>query len=219
MHLSFLVPVTLHTTRLYSDGGVKYDAGAGWKPEQGGMQSTDTPDFFYDEDDPRNSAIQYTDGMMGSTGLDKLRNQKSHDPGVAGALDVDPTKIGGYQAASAAAKGIKFELDMPAKMGRFQQEINVDVPAASDSSRVEQVLIKPVCMAFEDFYAGFTADSDPCFTVTPTEGRMDRRGGEPSLFDVEIRPNGQVGQRTAYLCVVLPEEDEQFTIKLTANFF
>lgn len=215
-YLSFILPVTLRSTKLYSDGGVKYDAGSGWKPEEGGMQSTDTPDFFYEEGDPRNAGIQYTDGMMGSTGLDKLRKQSSNDPGVAGALDVDPTKIGGYQVA---AKSVKFELDMPAKMGRFLQEINVDIPAASDSSRVEEVVIKPVCMAFEDFYAGFTDDSDPCFSVTPTEGRMDRRGGQPSVFDVEIRPNGQVGQRSAYLCVVLPEEDEQFTVKLTANFF
>ena len=41
----------------------------------GGMESTDTPDFFYDDDDANNPDIAFTDGIMGSTGLDKLKAQ------------------------------------------------------------------------------------------------------------------------------------------------
>ncbi|KAJ8601804.1 hypothetical protein CTAYLR_007477 [Chrysophaeum taylorii] len=205
------------TTSLCSDN-VKYDVGSGWKPQEGGMQSTDTPDFFYEDGDSRNPSVDFTDGIMGSTGLDKLRSQSGNDPGVAGALDVDPTKIGGYQAASAAAKGVKFELDVQAQMGRFADEIAFSMPAASDQSRISDVFIKPVCMAYEDFYAGFTADSASCFSVEPTEGRMDRRGGEPTMLTIECKPDGKPGSKLGYLCVVLPDEGEQFTVKVTADF-
>lgn len=218
---ALVAPPRVGTPRLvmWSDGGVKYDVGSGWKPEQGGMESTDTPDFFYEDGDTRNSDIGFTDGIMGSTGLDKLRGQnRNNDPGVAGALDVDPTRIGGYQAASAAAKGVKFELDMPAQMGRFEREVVINMPAQADAPRIEDVFIKPVCMAYEDFYAGWTSDTPANFAVSPTEGRMDRRGGEPTLLTVEVKADGQTGQKTGYLCVVLPDEGEQFTVKVTANF-
>lgn len=208
-------PGSLSVRREMSD--VKYDAGSGWKPQEGGMQSTDTPDFFY-EDGDQQPDIGFTDGIMGSTGLDKMRSERSSDPGVAGALDVDPTRIGGYEAATADQKGVKFALDTLASMGRFTHELDLTIPAQSDSSRIESVPIKPVCMAYEDFYAGWTDDTPPNFSVTPTAGRMDRRGGEPSVFDIEIKPDGQVGTKTGYLCVLLPEEDEQFTVKVTVNF-
>ena len=113
------------------------------------MESTDTPDFFYDDDDNRgdiNNKIGFTDGIMGSTGLDKMKEQSGNsDPGVAGALDVDPNVIGGYVSASAEAAGVKFELDTLAKMGRFQQEVSIEMPAASDAPRLETIFIKPVC--------------------------------------------------------------------------
>jgi len=41
------------TTIVRSDPNIKTDVGSGWKPESGGFSSTDTPDFFYDDDDER----------------------------------------------------------------------------------------------------------------------------------------------------------------------
>ena len=41
------------TTIVKSDPNIKTDVGSGWKPESGGFSSTDTPDFFYDDDDER----------------------------------------------------------------------------------------------------------------------------------------------------------------------
>jgi len=136
-------PQSWRLAALQSDkgGGVQYDAGSGWKPDQGGMGSTDTGDYFYEDGDTRNPSIEYTDGIMGSTGLDKLRNQQPHDPGVAGALEVDPTTIKGYQAAQA---DVTFELDTPAKMGMFTQEINLEMPAGSSTAKLETVFVKPV---------------------------------------------------------------------------
>ena len=41
------------TTIARSDPNIKTDVGSGWKPESGGFSSTDTPDFFYEDDDER----------------------------------------------------------------------------------------------------------------------------------------------------------------------
>ena len=129
------------TTIVRSDPNIKTDVGSGWKPESGGFSSTDTPDFFYEDDDERgdiNNKIGFTDGIMGSTGLDKLKEQNTggNNPGVEGALDVDPDVIGGYTCATAEAAGVKFELTTLAKMGRFDQEVSIDMPAASDIPRL-----------------------------------------------------------------------------------
>ena len=212
------------TTVVRSDPNIKTDVGSGWKPESGGFSSTDTPDFFYDDDDERgdiSNKIGFTDGIMGSTGLDKLKEQNTggNNPGVEGALDVDPDVIGGYTCATAEAAGVKFELTTLAKMGRFDQEVTIDMPAASDIPRLETITVKPVCMGFEDFYAGWSPETPPGFSVSPIQGRMERRGGEPSLFDVEVKADGQTGERVGYLCIVLPDDDEQFTIKVTVNCF
>ena len=32
-------------------------------------------------------------------------------------------------------------------------------------------------------------------------------------------PAGQTGEKVGYLCIVLPDDDEQFTIKVTVNCF
>ena len=130
---------------------------------------------------------------MGSTGLDKLKEQNTggNNPGVEGALDVDPDVIGGYTCATAEAAGVKFELTTLAKMGRFDQEVSIDMPAASDIPRLETIQVKPVCMGFEDFYAGWAPETPPGFTVSPIQGRMERRGGEPSVFDIEVQSDGR----------------------------
>merc|ERR1711924_336344 len=143
----------------------------GWKPESGGFSSTDTPDFFYEDDDERgdiNNKIGFTDGIMGSTGLDKLKEQNTggNNPGVEGALDVDPDVIGGYTCATAEAAGVKFELTTLAKMGRFDQEVSIDMPAASDIPRLRRSRSSPSAWASR--------------TSTPT-GRRRRRPGSPFL--------------------------------------
>ena len=46
------------TTVVRSDPNIKTDVGSGWKPESGGFSSTDTPDFFYEDDDE--SCLLYT---------------------------------------------------------------------------------------------------------------------------------------------------------------
>jgi hypothetical protein len=202
---------------------VRTDAGAAWTPQSGGMESTDTPDFFYEDGDDRGDItrdIGFTDGILGSTGLDKMKeDNKSSNPGIEGALDVDPDIIGGYTCATAAAAGVVFEQTTLSKMGRYDQEVKIDMAAMSNTPRLETIVVKPVCMGFEDFYAGWAPETPPGFTVSPVQGRMERRGGDPSLFDVEVTADGQTGEKVGYLCIVLPDDDEQFTIKVTVNCF
>ena len=90
---------------------------------------------------------------MGSTGLDKLKEQNTggNNPGVEGALDVDPDVIGGYTCATAEAAGVKFELTTLAKMGRFDQEVNIDMPAASDIPRLETIQVRDSASVSERF--------------------------------------------------------------------
>jgi hypothetical protein len=37
---------------------------------------------------------------------------------------------------------VKFELTTLAKMGRFDQEVNIDMPAASDIPRLETITVR-----------------------------------------------------------------------------
>ena len=55
---------------------VRTDAGAAWTPQSGGMESTDTPDFFYEDDDNRGDItrdIGFTDGILGSNTRKAIR--------------------------------------------------------------------------------------------------------------------------------------------------
>ena len=66
--------------------------------------------------------------------------------------------------------------------------------------------VRPVAMTYEPFYAGFTADSHPGFTVSPASGKMERRNGEPTTVTVTINPGNEKGELVGYLCFILPEE-------------
>ena len=75
-------------------------------------------------------------------------------------------------------------------------------------------------MTFEEFYVGFTPDSHPAFSVTPTEGRMERRNGPPTELTVTCNPEGKTGELEAHLCFILPEEKAFSTFyKITAKPF
>ncbi len=74
-------------------------------------------------------------------------------------------------------------------------------------------------MGFEDFYAAFTADSHPSFSVSPQAGRMDRRGGEPTELVVKCVPNGKAGTFVGNLVINLPEDNSKICYKITATSF
>jgi hypothetical protein len=81
-----------------------------------------------------------------------------------------------------------------------------------------EIAVKPVCMTFEDYYAGFSSDSHPSLSVRPATGRMDRaRGGEPSMMEIVCSPNGQGGTFNGNLVINLPEDNSKICFKVTVN--
>jgi hypothetical protein len=68
-------------------------------------------------------------------------------------------------------------------------------------------------MGFEDYFAGFTADSHPSFSVSPNAGRMDRRGGESTFLQIVCDPRGGTLQDSyeAILILNMPEDESKLT--------
>jgi hypothetical protein len=79
------------------------------------------------------------------------------------------------------------------------------------------IAVKAVCMTYEDYYAAFSADSHPSLAVSPAAGRMDRRGGEPTMLEIVCMPNGVGGELTGDLVINLPEDNSKICYKITAK--
>jgi hypothetical protein len=79
--------------------------------------------------------------------------------------------------------------------------------------------VAPVCMTFEDFYADFSKDSHPSFSVRPQTGRMDRRGGEKTKMVIRCDPKGQAGTHVGNLVINLPEDNSKICFKITAKCY
>ena len=98
-------------------------------------------------------------------------------------------------------------------------DMDFEMVVGSTASKSIDIDVRPVTMTFEDFFCGFTADSHPSFSCTPTSGAMERRGGEPTKVTVTCKPNGASGELVAKLCFILPEEpmfSQFFEIKAKA---
>jgi len=74
-------------------------------------------------------------------------------------------------------------------------------------------------MGFEDYFAGFTVDSHPAFSVAPDAGRMDsRRGGKSTFLEITCDQRGHPIQDVyeATLVVNIPEDDSKLTYTIKA---
>lgn len=169
---------------------------SGWKPPGGGgdahggsgFSSTDVPDFLPEEGselDKLSKGISYTDGMMGSQ-----NNKQTNDhsgPELQGALDSDPA-IYVPDALEVVKDESMFVLPEPEfridKMEVSATHEDFEFFCSSTESGKIIIDVKPVCMTFEDFFCGFTADSHPSFSVSPDKGTMERRNGPPTQLQV-----------------------------------
>jgi len=97
-------------------------------------------------------------------------------------------------------------------------EISFNIPSTS-AGETYDIEVKPVCMTFEDYFAGFSVDSFPGFSVSPATGRMDRRGGEPTVLTIRIEPEGRSGELTGNLVVNLPEDNSKICYKINVSSF
>ena len=55
--------------------------------------------------------------------------------------------------------------------------------------------------------------------VTPAVGRMDRRGGESTMFTVNCKPQGQAGTLSGDLVIVLPDDNSKISYKINVNSY
>lgn len=190
-----------------SDPNVFTD-GNTWKPDSEKMGSTDTGDYFPEGYDP--SEVAYTEGMMGS----QSGGERGGGPELPGMenLGADALVMGGIEEASDIPAGMEF---IPSSVPDGELEMG----QVSSSGGETSLLVQPVCMGFEDYFAAFSSDSHPSFSVSPQFGRMDRRGGEATELIVKCNPGGQGGTFTGDLVVNLPEDNSKICYKVTATSF
>uniref|UniRef100_A0A6T6HXD6 Uncharacterized protein n=1 Tax=Craspedostauros australis TaxID=1486917 RepID=A0A6T6HXD6_9STRA len=186
-------------------------SGNSWKPDSEKMGSTDTGDYLPENYDPE-SEIAFSSGMMGSQAMLDGDRGGPQLPGMEN-LGADAIMMGGIEENSEIPAGMEF---VPSSVPDGEFQMNV---ASQASGEILTIECKPVCMTFEDYFAAFSADSHPTLSVSPQTGRMDRRGGEPTVFEVLCTPNGQGGTFTGDLVINLPEDNSKICYKITANCF
>jgi hypothetical protein len=186
-------------------------SGNTWKPDSEKMGSTDTGDYFPEGYDP-NEQIAFTEGMGGSQAMLGGGDRGPQLPGMEN-LGADAVVQGGIDQASEIPAGMEF---IPSSVPDGEFMMNV---AASSSGSSLEIAAQSPCMTFEDFYAAFAPGSHPSFSVSPITGRMDRRGGEPTMFTISCQPNGQAGEFVGDLVINLPEDNSKICYKIKATSF
>lgn len=187
-------------------------SGNSWKPDSDKMGSTDTGDYFPDDFDLADHQSKFTDGMMGSQAF---LNRGGDGPALPGLenLGADAIVRGGIQTASEIPAGMQF---VPSSVPDDVFEMSV---ASSSSGGSIQITVNPVCMTFEDYFAAFAPGSHPSLSVMPVTGRMDRRGGEPTIMTIACQPNGQAGEFVGDLVINLPEDNSKICYKIIAKAY
>eukprot|EP00816_Leptocylindrus_hargravesii_P007310 CAMPEP_0196803584 /NCGR_PEP_ID=MMETSP1362-20130617/2996_1 /TAXON_ID=163516 /ORGANISM="Leptocylindrus danicus, Strain CCMP1856" /LENGTH=222 /DNA_ID=CAMNT_0042175261 /DNA_START=43 /DNA_END=711 /DNA_ORIENTATION=- len=220
IHQMFLLPAVAHgfvrsaafqtSSSVILNIGKDMDlSGNDWKPEDGQMKATDVGDYFPEDYE---ADIGYTDGMMGSqAGMNRKTGPAL--PGMEN-LGADAIMMGGIEMSEDIPEGMEFiPASVPDGEIRFQA-------AASGSTTSYELVIKPMCMTFEDFFAAFApSTSHPSLSVTPATGRMDRRGGEETVLQVNCDPRGQSGELTGDLVINLPEDGSKLSYKVVVTSF
>mmetsp|Transcript_21738 Transcript_21738/g.53709 ORF Transcript_21738/g.53709 Transcript_21738/m.53709 type:complete len:150 (-) Transcript_21738:5104-5553(-) len=147
--------------------------------------------------------------MMGSQS-DGNQRDGPQLPGLEN-LGADAMVAGGIEMDSDIPAGMEF---VPSSVPDGSYEFQVASTGAGEGMTIE---VKPVCMTFEDYYAAFSKDSHPSLSVSPSIGRMDRRGGETTLLDITCTPNGVAGNLEGDLVINLPEDNSKICFKITAK--
>jgi len=194
---------------LGKEGNVDF-GGNSWKPDSDKMGSTDTGDYFPEGYNPEEE-IAFSSGMLGSQAGGGTRDGPQL-PGMEN-LGEDAVLMGGIEISSDIPAGMEF---IPSSVPDGEYSMQV----ASSSEGSELIIdVAPVCMTFEDFFAAFSPDSFPGFSVSPATGRMDRRGGELTTLVVTCQPRGQSGNLVGNLVINLPEDNSKICYKITAQSF
>lgn len=201
---------------------------ADWKPDSPNVvsgkstmsqdfQASDTPDFMPEEGSEEAelmAGVSFKDGMQGSQKAAGDTNKPAvtgnYDPNL---LDSDPDVYEPTPEVLDAEKaGVEFVVP------EFEPVQELSMFTMSGVEKEVYIDVKPFAMTYEDFFVGFTADSDKAFSVTPTSGKMERRGGDLTHLTVMCDPGPRLGELVGYLCFIPPEEKMFATYyKITCN--
>ncbi len=128
---------------------------------------------------------------------------------VRASYGAEAPKLDDAKAALLVLKEPEWNVNKMA-VSATDEDFVLECSSMGDSEVVIEV--EPFMNTIEEYCFGFTADSDPKFSIvheesSPIEGRMQRRGGEPEVVKVKFDPNGASGEFVAHLCFILPEEN------------
>ena len=112
------------------------------------------------------------------------------------------------KAAKLVLKDPEWNLDKM-EMSATDKDFEIACNSMDDAEIV--IDVPPMMNTFEDYFFGLTADSHSSFSIStdessPLEGRMQRRGGEPTVVKIKCEPNGASGTFEAHLCFILENE-------------
>jgi len=196
---------------------VMFDSNSGWKPahQQDGAAATgnvDTGDYF-ESGQAVSDNTGFTGGAAatGGTGGDKLGQMLS-----AAGTEVREVERQSYGAVEFNHPKQAWKIDGSYETGDPTFDL---VYSKADACASTDISLEPSAMTFEDYLAGFTADSDPGFKVEPNSGTMARRGGENT--DLRVTYTGTAldpEPKQATFVVMLPNDNFQWTFKLRVSF-
>ena len=108
--------------------------------------------------------------------------KKSSGPELAGALESNPD-IYVPDIAEVQVDTSDFVLPEPefrlTKMEVSSTHEDFEMFCGATDGKDLVIDVKPVCMTFEDFYCGFTADSHPAFSVSPYKVSRPAQSASP----------------------------------------
>lgn len=198
---------------------VVWDAGADWKSDSqkqkdavGGMQmrdqsgNVDTPDYFEEDGAVEAGSTGFKEGAAATGGgsQSKLKSMLS-------AQNTEVRQAEKYvsdQEVQFVAHKWKIDGDFASGDPKFALTYN-----AATGGAVSNFEIEPNSMTYEDFVAGFTADTPEGWTVSPTSGTIERRGGAAQAFEVAYKGGNPSGPLPGTLVVVLPNDNFSWTFK------
>mmetsp|Transcript_22435 Transcript_22435/g.53828 ORF Transcript_22435/g.53828 Transcript_22435/m.53828 type:complete len:260 (-) Transcript_22435:96-875(-) len=195
---------------------VMFDSNSGWKPahQMDGAAATgnvDTGDYFEGQQNLDDTGFTSGAAATGGTGGDKLGQMLS-----AANTEVREVERQTYGAVEFQHPKQAWKIDGSYETGDPTFDITY---SKADACASTDISIDPSAMTFEDFLAGFTADSDPGFVVEPASGTMARRGGDPT--DLTVKYTGTAldsAPKIATFVVMLPNDNFQWTFKIRVSF-
>lgn len=188
------------STAMQNNPNIITDAGSDWKPDGGGayagqldMGSTDTPDFFEENDESGVAAAAASAGAS--------TTKKEANDALAQALQSDSWTIGGVEKSSDRPKWFDGN-PMSVPDGTLEFKV---------ANEEYEAVIMNGAMGFEDFYADLSEGTTGNFEIEPQSGTLNKRGGEPQVITVRWKGGAGAG---GHLVVQSEEEKWSYELKL-----